>query len=410
MRVWIRVLVGGMLGVLLGAVLGESGGDTPAFFLDAARLVGHIGRYILFALVFSNVLVATFEALDNKKMLRIYLQLALYIAIAAAVAVLIGALSVLVLSPERIAIFLEEGSRIEEVAAREILFEVFPTNVFRSFVTPGNILLPIFVAGLVIGAAAYREQQSSGPLVSFFDSMAAVVYRVNSAMIEILGIGLVFVAASFVFSLRAIDDFSIYADLVLLTLFVVLFFVLVVYPLIVYLLCGRESPAKFLLGSAVPAITSFFSGDVFLALGTSKRIGRENLGHERVVGSHAYPIATIFGRVGTAMVTAIAFFVVLRSYSSLEISFAQFVWIVASSFGLSFLLGNVPASGVLVGLSMMSMWYGQGMEEAYLMLLPVAPLLISLGALMDTVTSLVIGNIIAYRERLKREVLMEDFV
>lgn len=410
MKIWIRVVVGSIIGLVLGAVLGESGGDTPAFFADAATFVSHVGRYVLFALVFLNILVGTYELLESRKMLRVYLQLALYLLVAAIAAVLVGSLAVLVLSPERVAIFLEEGSRIENIEAASILLEIFPTNVFHSFVTPGNVLLPIAIVGLVVGLAAYREQNVSGQVVSFMDSFSQIVYRINSFVVEIIGVGLIAVAASFVFSMRSVDDFSIFADLVLVALFVMIFFVMVVYPVAIYFLCGRESPFRFLFGILTPALVAFFSGDTYLAIGSGVRVGRENLGHPRMVTSAVYPLATIFGRVGTAMVTAVAFFVVLRSYSSLEITFGQFVWVAGSAFATSFLLGSVPASGVVVGLSMMSSWYGQGLEEAYLMLMPVVPLLISIGALMDTITTLVVGHVIVHREKLRKEVLVEDFI
>jgi hypothetical protein len=76
---------------------------------------------------------------------------------------------------------------------------------------------------------------------------------------------------------------------------------------------------------------------------------------------------------------------------------ARILWIIAASFGISFLLGAVPGMGAFAGIAMLSGMYGGEMQEGFLILRSVSLILVSLGAFLDTVcvsfiTTLVSGS------------------
>jgi Na+/H+-dicarboxylate symporter len=110
------------------------------------------------------------------------------------------------------------------------------------------------------------------------------------------------------------------------------------------------------------------------------------------------------------MVIAAAFLTVLRSYTALEISAGQVIWIMGAALLLSFLLGSVPGTTVLVGLSVLARGYGQGMEEVYLILLPALPLLTGIAVVVDTMTSACISFLVGQWERKRRIVDPLDFI
>jgi aerobic C4-dicarboxylate transport protein len=139
-------------------------------------------------------------------------------------------------------------------------------------------------------------------------------------------------------------------------------------------------------------------------------VGKENLGVPRSVGSAVFPVAAVFAKGGTALVTAASFILILRSFTALEITFGQVLWVMVATFGISFILGSVPGSGVLVALSLLSSSYGRGMEEVYLILLPIVPILISIGVFLDVVTSAFIGYVVAYSENMRKRIDHLDFV
>ena len=80
------------------------------------------------------------------------------------------------------------------------------------------------------------------------------------------------------------------------------------------------------------------------------------------------------------------------------------------SFAVSFLLGAVPGSTVLVGLSVLARVFGQGIDEIYLILLPALPILTGIAVLTDTVTAAFVSFIVAQWERKRRIVDVLDFV
>jgi Na+/H+-dicarboxylate symporter len=148
-----------------------------------------------------------------------------------------------------------------------------------------------------------------------------------------------------------------------------------------------------------PGLAALVSADVFLAGSTLAYTGRNNIGVRREVGGSALPFALMFSRAGSAMVSTMAFIMVLRSFSGLEIGIARIVQVMIMSFGFSFLLPAVPAGGVLVLLSMLASGFSQGFEDAYLILRPVAPVLLAIAAYVDVMTAGAVMHIVAGRRK-----------
>ena len=87
----------------------------------------------------------------------------------------------------------------------------------------------------------------------------------------------------------------------------------------------------------------------------------------------------------------------------------QISWVAAVAFLLSFTLGGVPGSGVLVALALMSSLYGRGLQEGYLILLPIAPLLMSVAALLDTTVAALASVVIGRQLGVARDLAVRDF-
>ena len=110
------------------------------------------------------------------------------------------------------------------------------------------------------------------------------------------------------------------------------------------------------------------------------------------------------------MVTSVSFILILRSYSSLGLAFAELVWVALFSFLVSFALGGVPGLGVFVSLSVLSSMFGAGYQEGYLILKPVAPLLVCFGVLLDVVTSSLASMLVARHEKMQKDIELGEFV
>jgi len=410
MKIWMRLLAGSAIGVLLGIFLPESGGDTARFFSGVSEFVIRVGRYFLFPVVFFGIAIGTHELRQDRKVLSLYLRSIVVILAATAAMILIGTLSVLILSPARIPPIFQEAPEMTLPNIHDLVAAIFPRNLFQIFSQPGSFLFPLAVLGFLMGLTLQTEKGFSEPLIAVFDSASRVFYRLSSVVIEILGVGLIALAAHSVFQLRAINDFEIYGQLLVILLFDVGLFVFIVFPLLVYFLGNRENPFVWLYGLLSPAIAAIFSGDAYFALPTLIRMGKENLGLPRRAGSAIFPLAAVIGKSGTALVASASFILILRSYTALEITFLQVLWVLVTTFGVSFLLGSVPGLGVVVALSLLSTAYGRGMEEVFLILRPITPILVSIGAFLDIVTAGFIGYLVSGQERMRKSVDQFDFV
>jgi hypothetical protein len=65
---------------------------------------------------------------------------------------------------------------------------------------------------------------------------------------------------------------------------------------------------------------------------------------------------------------------------------------------------------MVVSLSIISMWYGQGLEEGFLILLPIAPILTALAVLLDSMVILTNIQLVADHENLADAVNPRDFL
>ena len=321
----------------------------------------------------------------------------------------IGIGTVLIFSPERIPIIIEEEQVRQNPGVREMLLAVFPKNLFQVLVGSGEILLPLIVLAFIIGVNLTFDRSVTGPVVQFFDSLSRVFYHINSLLSELFGFAMVVISAFFIMLMRG-SDLSLFKQVLIILAIDCALIIFVVYPGLLYLLGGRQNPYKWLYALMVPALIAFFTRDEYLVIGMLAKHGKESLGVPRRVGSAVYPIFAFFGRAGTALVASVTFILVLRSYSSLEITFLQVLMTFGFSLLISLSLGSVPGMGSFVALSLLCAAFGKGMQEGYLILKPIAPIMISFGTLLDIITSGFVSLLVSRHVDLAAEVSPADYV
>lgn len=387
MKLWLRVLLGVVGGVLLGLYLPDRAGDTGALFGELSALVISIGRFFLFPLVFFSAVTAVDELKEESKLLIVLLWSGALVIATSFGSIVIALAMILIFAPERIPPILQEGEPVDVGGLTETLSSVFPRNLFSIFAADGNALLPVVVLAFFLGAILLHDRHVTDPIATVVDSASRIFYRLAGMVTDVIGIGMVAVSAYLVLTLRRTAELAIYGQLVLVVGVAVLLVAVVVYPVVLYIVEKRRPPFAWLASMVAPALQSGASGDVYFAYPTLVRaVARDrNIGRRR--GAAILPVATLLGRAGSAAVTAATFVVVIRSYTALEIGVLQILWIAIFSLVFSLMLSRFPAAGVPVLLGTLATRYGQGMEEAYLIMFPVVPILLRLGALLDTVTA-----------------------
>ena len=408
MKIWIKILIGSVVGVLLGIFLPGTE-KAMELFSFITRLFVQIGRYVVFPLVFFALVAGTYELKREKKIFRVYGRTILYLLLATVLLIIVGMVTVLVFSPERIPIIVEQEQAIQLPGLKETLLGLFPGNLFQVFVGSGSIMLPLVLFAFLLGVNLTFDLRITSPVVQLTDSLNRIFYHINSLLCELFGFAMIVISAYFIMTVKQYE-LTLFKQMLIIIGIDAALIIFAVYPALLYFLGGRQNPYKWLYAVVAPALTAFFSGDNYLSVVMLAKHGKENLGVPRRVGSAVYPLFAVFGRTGTALVASATFLLVLKSYSSLEITFGQVLWTLLFSLLISLTLGTVPGLGAYVALSTLCALYGRGLQEGYLILRPIAPLLISFGVLLDVLTSAFLSFLVAKHEQIAQEVDAYDFV
>jgi len=104
---------------------------------------------------------------------------------------------------------------------------------------------------------------------------------------------------------------------------------------------------------------------------------------KRMVSGLSLPFLTLFSRAGTAMLNTLCMLVILKSYSSLELTAFQVFWVALISIVVSFLLFSQSYLSVYTALITSCTMYGRGLEDGYVLILPVLPVLVLAAGVMD---------------------------
>ena len=408
MKIWIKILIGTILGVLLGIFVPGTE-KAMELFSFVSRLFVQIGRYVVFPLVFFALVTGTYELKREKKIFRVYGRTVLYLLLAAVLLIIVGMVTVLVFRPERIPIIVEQEQAVTHPGLEETLLGLFPENLFQALVGSGSIMLPLVLLAFLLGVNLTFDLRVTSPVVQLTDSLNRIFYHINSLLCELFGLAMIVISAYFIMTIKQ-SELTLFKQMLIIIGIDAALIVFAIYPALLYFLGGRQNPYKWLYAIIAPALTAFFSADNYLSIVMLAKHGKENLGVPRRVGSAVYPLFAVFGRAGTALVAGATFLLVLKSYSSLEITFLQVLWTLLFTLIISLTLGTVPGLGAYVALSTLCALYGRGLQEGYLILRPIAPLLISFGVLLDVLTSAFVSFLVSRHEQIAQEVDAYDFV
>lgn len=409
MKLWIKYLIGITLGVLAAIILPPESRAASDAINFLAELAVRFGRYTLLPTLFFGVAISIYKLRMDGRMWSVSLWIAAVLAATAILLMVLGLLSILIVQLPRIPIPTGKVTEIPSISVGDLVLRLFPFSGFQSLLD-GVYLLPVFVFAGLAGAGCAVDLSDSKVTVSLFDSLARVSYSVMSFFVDMLAVGMIAISCCWMVDSLAVFKAGMYLPLVIMLFVLLLLVVCVMYPLALRFLCKGTRSVRVLYASVCPILVAFFSGDANLTLPVAMRHGSESLGIKRRVNSVSYPIFAVFARSGSALVTAICFVVILRSYSSLSISFADIMWVGGTSLCLSFLLGGMPVGGTFVALTIMCTTYGRGFEAGYLLLKPAAAIIGAFAAAIDAATAMFGSYLVAFKTKTIEHYDMKHFI
>ncbi|MCL2229833.1 MAG: cation:dicarboxylase symporter family transporter [Treponema sp.] len=383
MKVWVKLLIGSILGMSIGFLLPNT--ETVFAALQwLEKLAIGIGRYAVIPVLVFSLTVAVYELRMDDQFWPMVFKNATLIVITSFFVIFSGIIVTSAFSPERIPMETVEQVEALSLNIGDNVLELFPPNMFSVLTGGGLYLFPVCVFAFFLGMGLNYDRNYSKPVLSLIDSLSRIFYHVASFFTEIIGFILIVLAAFWAVRFNSIMEAKVFSDLVIMLAVFSVVLCFGVIPLFLYMLKPKVNPWRVLYGFLGPAITAFLSGDVNFSIPILQRHAKENFGIRRRSSALSLSLFATFCRCGSAMVAAAAFIVIIKSYSYLRISTLDLLTIGLYAFAISFVLARHPGEGAFIALAALCILYGGGeYKAAYLIMKPLAFYLIAIGTFID---------------------------
>ena len=409
MKVWIKYLIGIALGVVSALVLPLDGAKSSEVLGFLTQLFINFGRYLVIPIVFSSVIVSICKLRSSKLILKTTIWTFSIIVISSLLLTLVGLLAISIVKLPRIPITIDGAPELVNINLKSLILSLFPLSAFDSL-TEGSFLLFSFVFAFLIGWECASEESTYRPIFSFVDALSKLFYNIAVFFTEIMSIFIIAAVCNWTITFKSLLLTGIYTPLIIMLLCTLIFIIGIVYPVIIRYVCHDPHPYKVLFASVAPMLLAFFSTDSNLVLPMNIRHGKESLGIRRRCSGFTYPLFSVFARGGSSLVATICFILIWRSYSSLNMPFADVMWIFFASFGLSFLLGGIPSGGVFILLTILCEAYGQGFETSFHLLKPASLIICSFSTVFDVATAMFGSYIVAVKTKMIEHHTVQHFI
>ncbi len=390
MKLWSKYTLSASLGIIM-AVFIPSITLLDGVLYGIAEFALRAGRFLAFPLMFFTLAVSVCQLRREDRLLRIFGRIIILTLASAVLYTLLALAFSFILPVDRIPILTDSSgwkslipfrNESVETTLPELLRQFLPINAFRIFQYPGNFILPALVFSFLLGSQLFHDREEAEPVYNLFDSFSRMFYRMNVIFTEMMVFVLFCLSYTAVRHILTINDPAAYFSIIRLIVPTVLVVVLGVQPLGYYLL-SRKNPYREMKILLPAMVMSLFSGDYPINYLINMRALKENGGMKRRINGLSLPFFTLFSRGGTAVITAIGMLTILKSYSSLELTALQVFWVAGISILVSLLLFSQSYLTIYTALITACSLYGRGLEDGYVLILPLLPLLIPAGALMD---------------------------
>jgi len=361
-RLWLKVILGLILGAGLGVLLNPSTGliseDVSlrlANWLDLPgqifmRLVQMIMIPLIFASIISGIVGNTSENLKT-----FGLRLLLYFVFTTAVSIIIGLAVTLIMKPGEYIFKLggfpnsSEGQSIATEAPDlmenipNAISNLIPNNPLESILN--GEMLGVVIFTIIIGVAITQLNRTTAkPIIRFTEAIQKICMIVVSWAMILVPYA-VFGLMAALLSRTGIDIFlglGYYMAVVIVGLILLLIFYLLLTLLIV-----KKNPLKFLQAIREPQLLAFSTASSAAVMPLSMKTADEKLGVSSNVSDFVIPIGATINMDGTALFQCITTIFMAQAYG-IELSIINLVLITFTVVAASIGTPAIPGGGVII--------------------------------------------------------------
>jgi len=341
MKLWVKILIALALGIVTGMIFGES-----------AQILKPIGdiflsliNMIIVLLVLSSMAVGITSIHDPQKLGRVGLKTLLLYLLTTAIAIFIGIGFAEVFQPG-VGLNFVRSAEVHVQAPpgmMQTLLSVIPSNPIRSL-AEGNVL-QIIVFAMFLGVSINFSGPKGRPFLELLESVADVMYRLTSIVMEFSPIGVfaIMAAVSGSFGTRVLLKlagflFTFYGACLIHVL-------LVFVPMLWFL--ARLQPWPFFRGMGDAIMVAFSTCSSSATLPVSMHCAQENLGVSKNISSFVLPLGSTINMNGAAIFQGMAVMFVAQAYG-IELDWKNILTIVVTATLSAIGAAGIPGSGFIM--------------------------------------------------------------
>lgn len=321
----VQVIIAILLGIIVGAVWPEFGASLKIL----ADLFIKLIKMLIAPIIFLTVVVGIGSMGDMKKVGKIGGKALVYFEIVSTIALAIGI---------AVALFINAGAGIDTSKAGDADISKYTTaaadsseqglSAFIYNIIPDNVvgalangdLLPVLFSAVLFGAAAAALGEKSRPVITFFEQVSEIFFKIVGMVMKLSPIG-AFGAMAYTignFGLGSLKSLGLLMAAVYITMFL---FVVIVLGLV----------AKYYKFSIFKFI-AYIKDEIFLVIGTSSSESAlpsmmrklENYGCSKQVVGLVVPTGYSFNLDGTSIYLSMAALFIAQAYG-IELTWIQII-------------------------------------------------------------------------------------
>lgn len=341
MKLWLKILMALILGVATGLILGPNAEYLKPIGQIFLSLIG----MIIVLLILSSMTVGITSIHDPQKLSRIGLKtLGLY-TLTTIIAIVLGI---------GMANFFQLGAGLDlQVSApvaikktanlKDIFLSIIPSNPILAL-AEGNVL-QVIVFSIFLGLAINLSGEKGKPLLKGLESLAEVMYRLTSIVMEFSPIA--------VFALMAwvTGTFGLSALYPLLKFLAIYYLACFLHMALVFgailKIFARMPIAPFLRGMGDAIMMAFSTCSSSATLPTSLQCTVQNLGVPPSIASFMLPLGSTINMNGAALFQGMSAIFIAQSYG-ITLSLEQLVILVTTAVLSSIGAAGIPGSGFIM--------------------------------------------------------------
>lgn len=347
MKLWLKILIALVLGAWTGLMAHQ--GWLPEVLISVISPLGTIFlnliTMIMVPLVFASMTVGITSIHDPHKLGRIGLSSMFLYLVTTLIAIGLGILFAFVLQPGE---GLELHSAKEIVleappTVRELIISIFPSNVLVSFVQ-GNVL-QIIVFSLFLGISINFAGEKGKPLLEILGSLADVMFRLTSIIMEFSPIGVFAIMAG----VTSTFGFAVLVPLFkfLMTYYTAcLFHIVVVFCGILYFLAELH-PYPFFKGMGDAIMVAFSTCSSSATLPVSMHCIQKNLGVSKNISNFVVPLGATINMNGAAIFQGMSAIFIAQAYG-IDLEWKSLMTIVLTATLSTIGAAGIPGTGFIL--------------------------------------------------------------